>query len=376
MKNKLLTFIVVIIFLTGIYIVLNANDKTLIATAGRESPQKLVQNFTTGTPKKIIFLIGDGMGINHTTLGRFNFGGPDFNMAVDRMPIQGLVTNHSYESLGIDSAASATALATGTRTTNRFVGLDNKKNRVPNITELLGEQGYTSGLVATSSLTHATPAAYYAHVDSRYKEEQIANQLIASKVRVALGGGKNFFNLESTEGVKVIFDLDHYNFDEVSESRLVGLFAEDGIERGMGPSQLAMTKAALNFLEINSDCGKYFLMSEGSQIDWASHDNNVTAMLIELADFNDTVNFILDFASKRDDTLVVVSSDHETGGLSLLDQEDDYVLTRWTTDGHSLSQIAVYAYGPGAEEFSGKVDQTEIFSKLLSLSDQTSCSSN
>ncbi|MEY2972249.1 MAG: hypothetical protein RI886_26 [Pseudomonadota bacterium] len=374
MKSKIFILIIVIISLLCIYLFSSSKDKTLIGNQTNHQLMPLVQKETTRPPKKIILLIGDGMGINHTTIGRFHLGGPNFNMGVDRMPIHGMVTNHSFNSLYIDSAASATAWATGTRTINGFIGVDHKKRNVTNITELLATHDYISGLVATSSLTHATPAAHYAHVDSRYKEEEIASQLMTSDIRIALGGGQEFFNLEENENATIILNPEQLEDKVLGSQRIIGLFAQDGIKRSVGPTQLAMSKSALSFLEKNSKCGKYFLMSEGSQIDWASHDNDLPAMLVELADFNDTVNYMLDFASARDDVLVIVSSDHETGGLTLLDQEKDYVISKWNTDSHSLNQVAIYAYGPGASQFAGKVDQTEIFAKIADLADKTSCS--
>ena len=374
MKSKIFILIIVIISLLCIYLFSSSKDKTLIGNQTSHQLMPLVQKETTRPPKKIILLIGDGMGINHTTIGRFHLGGPNFNMGVDRMPIHGMVTNHSFNSLYIDSAASATAWATGTRTINGFIGVDHKKRNVTNITELLATHDYISGLVATSSLTHATPAAHYAHVDSRYKEEEIASQLMTSDIRIALGGGQEFFNLEENENATIILNPEQLEDKVLGSQRIIGLFAQDGIKRSVGPTQLAMSKSALSFLEKNSECGKYFLMSEGSQIDWASHDNDLPAMLVELADFNDTVNYMLDFASARDDVLVIVSSDHETGGLTLLDQEKDYVISKWNTDSHSLNQVAIYAYGPGASQFAGKVDQTEIFAKIADLADKTSCS--
>ena len=115
-------------------------------------------------------------------------------------------------------------------------------------------------------------------------------------------------------------------------------------------------------------------MSEGSQIDWESHDNKVDEMLIELKDFNETINYVLDYAATRDDTLVIVSSDHETGGLDVIKQSDDDVVIGWTSGSHTLAPIGIFAYGPGAENFSGKIDQTEIFKIITKLASKASCS--
>ena len=198
LANKILIVASVLIIAVACIVIFQKSiDKTLVGNSDNSSPTKLEQNSYSKNPLKIILLIGDGMGINHTQIGRITMGGPNFNMAVDRMPIQGTVINHSYDSLNIDSAASATAWATGTSTINRFVGVDPAQRSVPNISEVLEEHGFLSGLVATSSITHATPAAHYAHVGSRYEEEEIASQLVNSNIHIALGGGKEFFNLDA-----------------------------------------------------------------------------------------------------------------------------------------------------------------------------------
>ena len=118
------------------------------------------------------------------------------------------------------------------------------------------------------------------------------------------------------------------------------MFADSGINRGDGPTQLAMTKVAVKYLESSSDdCGRFFLMTEGSQIDWESHDNRVQPMLDEYQDFNNTINYLLGYASNRNDTLIIVTSDHETGGLNLLKQDQNEVIISWSTDRLSLIHI-------------------------------------
>tara|TARA_Y100000590_G_scaffold468713_1_gene652705 strand:+ start:936 stop:2087 length:1152 start_codon:yes stop_codon:yes gene_type:complete len=337
-------------------------------------PAKLYQNAKSPqTPTNIILLIGDGMGPNHTALGRFVLGGPDFNMAVDRMPISGTATNHSFDDLYTDSAASATAWATGTKTKNRYVGVDPEGKLLINISEILNPKSIRLGIVATSSLTHATPAAHYAHVQSRYEEKEIARQLIHSNINIALGGGTKFFQaLEGdSQAISFIDNLNQLDDVVMNQDRVIGLFAEKGIERGQGPSQLQMTKAAIKYLQNSSNsCNGFFLMSEGSQIDWASHDNKVHDMLVELEDFNASVNFVLDLAKQSGDTLVIVSSDHETGGLNLIKQNESEIEISWTNGKHTLTPISVYAYGPGAELFQGKIDQTDIFVNIINLFNQ------
>ena len=278
---KKVLVIATLLAISAIYF-LQPNDQEKVKIGSSNSPEKLIQKHYQGPPKKIILLIGDGMGLNHIILGRFVFGGPEFNTAMDRMPVFGIVTTHSIDDLYTDSAASSTAWNTGFKTKNGFVGVTADKKPKKNILEIIRDFGFISGLVATSSVTHATPAAQYAHTDSRYNEELIAQQLVESDIRIALGGGTEFFKKENKQDLFFIEDLSELK--NISTNNLViGLFAKDGIERSEGPSQIAMTKAALNFLSSAAkDCNNFFLMSEGSQIDWESHDNKVKEMLVEL----------------------------------------------------------------------------------------------
>jgi alkaline phosphatase len=156
-----------------------------------------------------------------------------------------------------------------------------------------------------------------------------------------------------------------------SKEQVIGLFAEDGFDRRLGtPTQLEMTQIALNFLEKKSqNCNGFFLMSEGSQIDWAGHDNNVEYMLVEFADFDATVQAATNFAVANQDTLILVTADHATGGLVLQRPKGSKIAAQWTTGSHDLSPINIYAYGPGAELFSGVMDNTEIFDRILQALD-------
>ena len=371
MKNKLLIVASVLIIAVACIVIFQKSiDKTLIGNSDNSSPTKLEQNSYSKNPLKIILLIGDGMGINHTQIGRITMGGPDFNMAVDRMPIQGTVINHSYDSLNIDSAASATAWATGTSTINRYVGVDPAQRSVPNISEVLEEHGFLSGLVATSSITHATPAAFYAHIDSRYEEEEIAEQLVNSTISIALGGGKEFFDLDKLkDSARFISTKNSLLNMELGSSRVIGLFDDDGIYRSPNkPTQLEMTNRAIKYLnEQTESCHGFFLMSEGSQIDWASHDNDAEKMIVEFEDFDNTIRSVMNFVTDDKETLLIITADHETGGLQILKQADDFVEVQWGTGRHTGIPVGVYAYGPGAHLFTGLMDNTDIHKKIMSL---------
>ena len=241
--------------------------------------------------KNIILFIGDGMGPNQVALARFAVGGANHRLSFENFPVTGIVLNHSAENLYTDSAAAATAWAAGVKTKNGYLSVDSDNKFLPTIPELLSTKGYLTGLVATSSITHATPAAFYAHIKSRSKHKQIAQMLVESDIAIALGGGSEFFKLPlSDQTIHLIENGQSLDQDKLTQhARVLGLFAEDGLDRRLAPpTQLHMTGKALDFLEAKtSNCSGFFLMSEGSQIDWAGHDNNVKYMLSEFTDFDD-----------------------------------------------------------------------------------------
>ena len=322
-------------------------------------------------PKNIILIIGDGTGLNQVTLSRIAIGGLDFKLAIDQMPYTGFSLTHSYNNAYTDSAAAATSWATGKKTNNKFLSVDVNKKELKTLPEILYEKGFLSGLVSTSSITHATPAAFYAHIDSRYKKEEIANQLIASSISIALGGGKEFFDNERLKK-NSLYISDKESLEELDLSvsrRVIGLFDKDGIERSTEkPTQQEMTNVALNFLKTKTNnCKGFFLMSEGSQIDWAAHDNDAKKMITEFEDFDKTIRLAMEYVGKNKDTLLIITADHETGGLQILKQDKDYVQIQWGTGRHTGIPVGVYAYGPGASHFTGLMDNTEIYHKIISI---------
>ena len=319
--------------------------------------------------KNIILAIGDGVGPNQITLSRIAIGGLDFRLFIDQMPYHGTSLTHSYDNAYTDSAAAATAWSTGFKTKTRYLSLDPDKKILETIVELLSKKGYASGVVATSSVTHATPAALYAHIDNRYEYKEIANQLINSSIHIALGGGKKFFDLNKindTHHVLTSKESLQLNFDY--SKKLIGLFDDDGIERSNEkPTQRQMTNFALKHL--NKQCNGFFLMTEGSQIDWAGHDNDANKMIEEFRDFDLTIKDLIKFVNKNNDTLLIITSDHETGGLQILKQDNDNVIIQWGTGRHTSTPVGVHAYGPGAELFQGLMDNTDIHYKMLEAID-------
>ena len=350
------------------------NEEELIKIGNKQSEEINIINFESNKPRNVILMIGDGMGPNQISLARIAIGGPDYRLAVDMMPHTGIVLTHSFGDIYTDSASSATAYSTGTKTINGYLSLDSNKEPLSILTEELYENGYVNGLVATSAITHATPAAFYAHVDDRDKEIEIAQQLIqASSISIALGGGKEYFeNIEATEAVEIFYSTDEVrNSNNQSNARIIGLFDKDGIMRAENkPTQKEMTTMALTHLSNKAaSCNGFFLMSEGSQIDWGGHLNNSSYVLAEFMDFESTLTDMMQFVNEDKNTLLIVTADHETGGLQLLGQQDDSLRIKFTTNQHSALPVNVYAYGPGADSFSGLMDNTEIFQKIAEALD-------
>ena len=348
-----------------------SKEKTETVKMGNKDSNLLeIKNFSESTkPKNIILAIADGAGLNQITVSRLAIGGPDHKLYIDQLPVAGTSSTHAYENLITDSAAAATAWATGNKTKNRYLSVDKDKKELTTIFEMLDDKGYLKGIVATSSVTHATPAAFYAHIDSRYKEKEIADQLLNSSVDIALGGGQEFFNLQE-------LDKNHHlmtekvslenNYDGLKN--IIGLFDEDGMERGLDmPTQREMTNYALDYLD--DKCNGFFLMTEGSQIDWAGHSNDVEYMIREFKDFDLTIKDLINFVTANKDTLLLITADHETGGLQLMKQKDDSFIVQWGTGSHTGVPVGVYAYGPGSQNFSGVMGNTDIFYKILEVLD-------
>lgn len=339
---------------------------------GNEVLSKLEIKEFEGRPKNIILLIGDGTGLNQITLSRMAISGVNSRLYIDQLPYSGISLTHSADNIITDSAAAATAWATGTKTKNKFISVTPNEKALTSLTEALFEKGFLSGVVATSSITHATPAAFYAHVNNRYKEKKIASQLQNSNINIAFGGGLNFFDLSATnDQIKYIYDLDELKNINTSSKRIIGLFDNDGIRRSPDrPSQQLMTKKALDILaKRTAECSGFFLMTEGSQIDWASHDNDASRMITEFRDFDLSIKYAVEFINTRDDTLLIVTADHETGGLQILKEDNDLVHIQWGTGSHTGIPVGVFSYGPGAELFTGTMDNTEIHTKILEIID-------
>ena len=290
--------------------------------------------------KNIILLIGDGMGINQVTAYRIAKGGPNYISAFDKFPFSGLIKTHAVDTLITDSPAAATAFSSGIKTVNGYLGVNKDKQVVRNITEMLHEKGYVTSLVATSEITHATPAAFVVHNESRDNTDQIAEAMFRSNNFISLGGGRDFFIPEDLGGQREDnFDIlslikeeesyleskgDFNNFQFDPSKRIFGLFAKEGFVReDSEPNLLEMFNFTLEQSKrmLVNNCAGFFIMAEGSQIDWEGHENDFNGVFKEMDEFDQVVNRALEYAKSDQNTLVIVLSDHETGGL-LIETDD------------------------------------------------------
>ncbi len=321
----------------------------------------------------VIYFIGDGTALPQVYAGML---ASREDLVFPKFPYIGVVDTHSASNDITDSAAGGTALASDHKTKNAMVGMNPDTIPVKTLLEVFHEQGKETGIVVTSYITHATPACFYAKVPHRKQYEDIAMQLAeADNINLAIGGGRKHFEqrkdslnlferMENELGWKVYDTL--AGIDVTCKKYAV--IADDGhmppaAERGDFLPRAV--KTALKTLD-GAENG-FFLMVEGSQIDFACHANDSAWMVDELVDFSYAIQVALNYAEEHGNTLVVVTADHETGGLTLPDPQGKYtnVIFDYSTRSHTCLPVMVYAYGPGAEQFTGWMQNTAIKGKIL-----------
>ncbi|WP_458354026.1 alkaline phosphatase [Peribacillus frigoritolerans] len=287
--------------------------------------------------KNVIFLIGDGMGVSYTSAYRYLKDNPGTKVAerteFDKYLVGQQMTYPEDSAQNItDSASAATAMSAGVKTYNAAIAVDNDKSEVKTVLEAAKEKGKATGLVATSEITHATPASFGAHDENRKNMNSIAddyyNELIKGKhkIDVLLGGGKSNFVRPDVNLAKA-FEKDGYSYVtdknqmlKDKNEQVLGLFASEGLPKMIDrpsetPSLADMTSSAIQ--RLNKDKDGFFLMVEGSQVDWAGHDNDIVGAMSEMEDFEKAYKAAIEFAKKDKHTLVVATADHSTGGFSI-----------------------------------------------------------
>jgi alkaline phosphatase len=323
-------------------------------------------------PKNIILMVGDGMGSAQIYAGLTANKG---KLNLERCPIVGFHKNQASNNYVTDSAAGATAFACGQQTYNGAIGVDVNRKAIPTILEIAEQNGLATGLVATCSITHATPASFISHQPSRALDEAIALDFLKTDVDVFIGGGRKFFSKRS-DGINLNDSLLARGYQiansigevqQVTKGKLAAFLADEQqskFSEGRGAELVKSTEVALQLLKGNKK--GMFMMIEGSQIDWGGHDNNTQYIVDEMIDFDNAIGKVLDFATSDGNTLVIITADHETGGFSIVggDMKTGTVEGKFTTGGHTGVMIPVFAFGPGSEKFSGIYQNTDIFKKM------------
>ena len=321
----------------------------------------------------VIYMIGDGMALPQVYAAMLASGE---EMTFSQFPYIGVVDTHSASNDITDSAAGGTALASDHKTNNAMLGMNPDTIPVKTVLEALAEQGKEMGIVVTSYVTHATPAAFYAKVPHRKQYEDIAVQMAENPyINLIIGGGMKHFTqrkdsldliarMENELGWKVYdnlaeVDVTNQKYAVIADTNHMPKAADRGdfLPRAV--------KTALKSLD-DAEKG-FFLMVEGSQIDFACHANDSTWMMDEMLDFDYAVKVALDYAKEKGNTLVVVTADHETGGLTLPDPKGKYtnVVFDYSSGSHTCLPVLVYAYGPGAEQFTGWMQNNELKAKIM-----------
>jgi len=330
--------------------------------------------FAHKQPKNVVFIIGDGMGLAHIYAGMVANGN---KLQLERFKTIGFSKTYSSNNFTTDSGAGGTAIACGVKTKNGMIGMSPDSVAVESILEVADKNGLSTGMVTACDITHATPASFIAHQVSRKMAEDIATDFLKTDIDVFIGGGRNNFEKRSDDR-NISNELKEkgytiaYTLDEVKKNKtgkVAGLLYD--VHPAYVPERGEMlpeaTIAAIDILENNKN--GFFMMIEGSQIDWAAHENNAEQIAAEVLDLDKTIGKVLDFAEKNKNTLVIVTADHETGGLTMPKGNiaNNELTASFSTKDHSGIPVPVFAFGPGAECFTGFMENTSFKNKLIKL---------
>jgi alkaline phosphatase len=325
-------------------------------------------------PLNIIFMVGDGMGLTQITAGLYSNGN---KLSLEKMKHIGFIKTHSADKLITDSAAGATAFSCGVKTYNNAVGVDKDTVAKETIMEAAKKKGMRTGLVVTCTVTHATPSSFYAHQKTRKMHPEIALDILGGDVDWFIGGGKAFFE-NRADGRNLSDELRGMGYtigytlaDLKADMDKAGVLAADTelVTMAQGRGDFLLKGSELAIQGLNKGDQGFFLLIEGSQIDWGGHAKSSQYIIDEMIDFDNTIGRVLEFAEKDGNTLVIVTADHETGGYAINggNLHDKTVEGAFTTGHHTGTMVPVFAFGPGAEEFMGIHENTAIYSKMMAL---------
>jgi alkaline phosphatase len=317
----------------------------------------------------VILLIGDGMGLAQIYSGITANRG-DLNLT--QFLNIGFSKTSASDSYITDSAAGGTAMATGQKTRNRAIGVDSNFVAVPSLADKLRPMGIKTGIISAGSVTDATPAAFYGHQPYREMEKEIAHDYLGSSVDVLIGGGSRYFRQgKIADSLQLKGIMYSEKWSELPKMKAPFVMLDDSktvsVKKGRG--EFLVPAFNKTFETLQSGKKGTFIMAEGAQIDYGGHANIVSYVVSEMLDFDKLVGEALRLADSNGKTLVIVTADHETGGLTLLDGDlrKGYVDGHFSTSDHTAVMVPVFAYGPHSLDFRGVYENTEIYNKILAV---------
>ena len=359
-------------------------DKTTRDFAGFQNDKlKLSKGIETYAPaygkmgkkvKNVIYLIGDGLGLNQATAAYY---ANKNQLTIFNISDIGFQTNNALGAFTTDSAAAGSALATGEANANRHISSTTDGENIPSLSNFFDQKNYSVGVLTLGNIADATPAAFYGHNVERDNADEITRYLLNGHVDLLCGSGMREFT-KRNDGVDLIGELKKSGYAFITDASAITdqkgkvICIDERMDEAVEESTMNLladaTKDAIEYLQTQSDKG-FFLMVEGAKIDYAGHAKSVPGSIIETFSFDLAVAEALKFADQNGETLVVVTGDHETGGLVLLDGDEQTgrVMGVYVTNDHTPAMLPVYAYGPGAEKFTGVYRNTEIARRIKSM---------
>lgn len=329
------------------------------------SNKKTIHTSEKRKPLKIILMIGDGMGLAQICAASVVNNG----LYLELLEAIGFIKTSSADDYITDSAAGATAFSTGEKTYNNAIGVGIDTLKRKTLLEMAEEAGLSTGLISTCSVTHATPASFFAHQKHRKMHQEIANDFYGKGIDFVAATGKPYFDINKLKNDGYHVQIGGNTYSEIGSKNF--WFYNDSIHppkaniRGNWLEEA--TKKGISLLSQNIQ--GFFLMVEGSQIDWGGHDNDLDYVVNELIDFDKAIKEAVEFAKKDGNTLVIITADHETGGLSLNEGDlmNKKVIGHFSSKEHSGIMVPVFSFGPGSENFKGVMQNTDIFKKMKML---------
>lgn len=323
--------------------------------------------------KNIILMIGDGMGLEQISAAWVCNGG---KLNLDNFTNVGIQRTYSANKLVTDSAAAGTALATGHKTDNGMISMTPDTVAVKSLAEEAMEKGKRAGAAVTCRVNDATPAVFFSHTATRKNQEDIVEQMANSGVYFLSGGGTKFWrDREDGKDMAEVVKAKGYSYVETKEDLMavqngpvVALMDSYELKPSLDRGDILPASVA-KALELLDNRKGFFLMVEGSMIDDGGHDNKAGHTMEEIFDFDKTIGLVLEWAAKDGETLVIVTGDHATGGMTLLsgDIGDKRIRVNFSTTGHNGIALPVFAWGPHSEDFVGIYENTELSDRIRAL---------